>query len=724
MKISKKIVSMVICMAMLVATTAFASMTSAPRNDAENLALISEAITSTGTQTMIKRGVAGASDQSAYFSIATFTPKLKDGSSDDYYLNLDVTRNGTVSTNNYAGLRKEGTYAIKGGLFSVSYDIRFNSVPTAGVIITMSGKNVNASGTEAYGINRTIFDGVADNTKIGLWDENSDKTIDVGTWYNVNHFFDTKTGYEYMTVTNPDNEVISITPQNIPSSLKNTVTLKMLSISSPVICNYDIDNIVVKDESVCLESNDDSFLLTENATLTATIPEGFENAVVMSDGDIAGQITPVSGKSVYDITIPASELGLGNHELILSAAYSDGKPRTNATTVTIVQTREKAVLSTNNAGTLSTIADDFNHLFTSSMTASDKISVAYNYVEKNTEFCQTNGGNYLIPGASGEAGDYAVAVEGSGKLFQIRYLATPTVNSGKMVIEFDIYRDGNAWLRSDFIDSTGNTSDANFKSTDKILNVVDVPDKTWTHITITYDDSVKTMTVEGNGQIATKQHDAFKFISTFRLTLKSAGLIAFDNVRIYNLVNDPVVNSAAYVTASKETETTGAIPADATAIKLYMSETVDITADDVSLYVDGKAINATDVSSANEVVTISLPALKANTDLKVVLNNELSQCFYVTDNGNFFKAAGYVDSGDTATAVIRHIGSGTSCAIVATYSGEELVSINVCDFKSVASIGACNVTVSKAGADKIKIMVWDTLDSLTPKTLAPLYNLD
>ncbi len=724
MKISKKLLSLVLCVAMLVSATAYASMTSAPQTDAKDLVLISEGFTSTGTQTMVKRGVAGASDQTEYYSVATFTPNLKTGSTVDYYMNLAVTNTGNTTKNNYAGFRKDATRDIKDGLFSVSYDIRFNSVQTSGMFIRLTGKNIIASSTtEQYGINRTIFDAVADTTKVGLWDEHSDYTIDVGTWYNVHHLFDTKTGYEYMTVTNPDNEVISITPQSIPASLKNTVKLKQLTISSPAACDYDIDNIIVKDESVSLESTADSFLASENVTLTATIPEGFEKAFVMADGDVVGQITPVSGKNVYDITIPASDLGFGNHELILSASYPDGITRTNATTVIITQRSEKAVSSTNAAGTLSTTADNLNHLFTSSMTSSDKISIAWNHVENNTEFCQTTGSNYLIPGASGEAGDYAVSVEEVGKLFQIRYLAKPIVSSGKMIIEFDILIGENTNIYSENIGHSVNL-EANFIYKNNIFQNVPINPNEWTHVMLVYDTSAGSFTAYANGTSYTTGRTLDLTLGYFRFALAQGSIFAIDNPRIYNLVTDPVVNSAAYVTASGETETTGAIPANATAIKLYMSEAVDVTASDVALYADGEAVNATDVSSANGVVTISLPALKANTDLKVVLNKELSQSFYVTDNGSFFKASGLVTSGNTATAVIRHMGSGTSRAIVATYNGNELVSINVCDFKSAAGIGAVNASVSKAGADEIKIMAWNDLSSATPKMTAASYNIN
>lgn len=721
MKISKKLLSLVLCVAMLVSATAYASMTSAPQTDAKDLVLISEGFTSTGTQTMAKRGVSGASDQKEYYSVATFTPTLKTGSTVDYYMNLAVTNTGNTTKNNYAGFRKDATRDIKDGLFSVSYDIRFNSVQTSGMFIRLTGKNIIASSTtEQYGINRTIFDAVADTTKVGLWDEYSDNKIDVGTWYNVHHLFDTKTGYEYMTVTNPDNEVISITPQSIPASLKNTVKLKQLTISSPAACNYDIDNIVVKDESVSLESTADSFLASEDVTLTATIPEGFENAVVMADGDVSGQITPVSGKNVYDITIPASDLGFGNHELILSASYPDGITRTNATSVVITQRSEKSV-----SGTFehSTDVQTFDALFANVTDSSASVfNLVYN-TSTNPTYWQPNGAIYMIDGPSGEAGDYGICVKTTGNLLQIYGLSNPPVTTGKMIIEFDILIGENTNIFSDNLKYNANL-EGNFILNNKIFQNVPINPNEWTHVTLVYDTSAGSFTAYANGTSYTTGRALDLTKGYFRFTLAQGSIFAIDNTRIYNLVTDPVVNSAAYVTESGETETTGAISANATAIKLYMSEAVNVTASDVALYADGEAINATDVSSANGVVTISLPALKASTDLKVILNKELSQSFYVTDNGSFFKASGLVTSGNTATAVIRHMGSGTSRAIVATYNGNELVSINVCDFKSAAGIGAVNASISKAGADEIKIMAWNDLTSATPKMTAASYNIN
>lgn len=733
MKISKKLLSLVLCVAMLLSSTAFASMTSAPQTDAEDLAWFTEPFSATG-QSITKRG-ASTGDISKFYTVGTFNYVLRDGTTDDYVLNLSVSVNDTTQSN-YAGVRKEVTsssyFPLADSIFSISYDICFNEVPASGTILALSGRNIKADGGSVWGISKNLFTGVSDNTKyVGI--SGTEDKINLNEWYSAKHIFDTKTGYEYITITDSEGNITKITPQainNYPNAMSNIQGVFMIDISARKACEFCIDNISLKDESVSLETAADAFLATDDVTLTATIPEGFDKAVVMADGNVMGQIAPVAGKNVYDVTIPASELGLGSHELILSASYSDGITRTNATTVMVMKEYETAV---SGSITHPTTVQTFDHLFTENMSHSDAIKINGGAKITNTDW-QSNCDTYIVPGKNfnvdDEESDYGISIFKNSGLLQIYGLTNPIVNKGKFVVEFDMLL--GAASTGIQTENLGTNDAGNFIRDNKIFDSIPVVANEWTHVKLIYDTNDLSLVAVANNEMATTTNTFDVTKGYIRFTLKSNNAsFAVDNARIYNLVTDPVINSAAYVTADGETETTGAIPADATAIKLNMSEALDVTSEDVIIWADGEYMQPEDVSSSDGVVTITLPELEANTDLTVELldtidgvNSALSHNFYVTDSGSFFKTAGVVTSDNTATAVIRHMGSGTSNAIVAAYKGNQLVSINVCDFKSAADIGAVNVSASTAGADEIKIMAWNTLSSATPKMTAASYPIN
>ncbi|MBQ4631500.1 MAG: hypothetical protein IJB70_10995 [Clostridia bacterium] len=746
MKNSKKIVSLLICIAMLITMipTVFAegsAISVTAKDEAADLTLFNETFGASGS---VNEKVTAAY-ASNYRTKTEFSYVEKE--TGDYALEVTSSTHTGTSGNNYGEVRNALASGVEmdvsSGQYSISYDICINSFTTASetsqIFTKISASTTPGVTSGTSNINRTVLTvSTADNNAALVFGTGT--RLEIGKWYNIKHYFDVVSGIEYMTVTdeNGNSDVSTYDAYDV-------VGVKRFAISFCIPANVYLDNITLKNEGVVISDFAETVDVKEDVSFTATLPEGFDSALVYADGELLSNITPVSGKNSYNITLPTGTLPVGNREIIVSASYPDGTVISNKVDFAVIA-EYIAPLTKDNGTAVTTDVVTFDSLYNSATTAEDgTINIKYTPIMTSGWQCDADG--YLIPGPSGEEGDYALKAPG-GKVLQVAGVTgTIKVNDvsqtvhyateGITVMEFDLQ------VQSDVTDLRFypiSSDSQSFMNDNKILETVDVKAGEWIHIKVVSDLDNKTTDVTV-GDTVIHRTSAVKTNTNIRMQSTNGTTFAMDNAVVYNILPGTSITSAAYDSTVITNKT---VPASAKTLSLTLSDaTLVPTLDDVELYVDGASIAPAGVSTVDGVVTITLPALTAHTDLDVIIKdtvdgigNNITETFYVTDaNGYFFKSAGVAKSGDKIIGGIRHLGNCDFSTILAAYNSNELSAVHSADYKHDTSPHDSNsakiikhavypTVVTPDVADSAKVMAWDTLKSATPKVTAPLYNLD
>lgn len=724
MKISKKFMSLVLCVAMLVTMmpTVFAdspSISVVAKEEAVNLTLSADAFNANGS--------------------ATERVTLTDATSAE------------VATGNYALHMSNSTskyqksfaspYAdVSGGQFSISYDLYVNSfTPTtlaSNTFFSIGGKNdamSTATSKSQWMINFSPFrvgKGVTDSIVLG----DSGINLPNENWYHVVHYFDAYSGCRTDYVIDENGKIMSRS-SNEGYGIKDIQYFSITS-NSAVCGNYYLDNIMLKDESIKISSVPESVEASESVSFNVTLPEGFEAAVVLADGETIGNISPVTGKNSYDVTIPAGVLSAGNREIMITASYSDG--RTISTKADILIVKDNILgLNKDNGTAISTEVQTFDSLYNSATVADDgTISISYTAIQASGWMSGDAG--LLMPGPSGKDGDYALLTLNStnGRLLQLVGISNgPAATEGIVVFEFDLWVSSAATdLRFYPYGTTGST----FMDDNTILGGATVNGEEWTPIRLVYSiaEQVAEVTV---GTTTFTYARKMNFSTNFRIQTNNGTIFAIDNARVYNVVDDATVTSASYDSTAITNKT---IPATAKTLNLTLSDKALAPAlADIELYADGTKIDVTNVSTTDGVVSITLPALKANTDLDVVikntvagLGNDIKENFYVTDaSGYFFKPVGVIKAGAKLIGTVRHFGNAGFTPVLASYNSSELTSVTAISYHYANSSShhaklfghsAYTMVITPSSADSAKIMALSGLSLATPKMTAASYNIN
>lgn len=385
---------------------------------------------------------------------------------------------------------------------------------------------------------------------------------------------------------------------------------------------------------------------------------------------------------------------------------------------------ESGILLSDEVSYMSTEADTFDKLYTMASEKQEEDTRTYaissdSTVIKNTQW-QPNGATILVYGPSGKDTDFALGVNTSGRLIQYYGLAKPAATKGYFVMDFDvlILSDG-VQVNSENIGSGA----ANFIGGKTVMGLASLETNKWTHVTLKYDVANGVMYVTSNGQTKSKA-SAFNMEKGYiRFTLKAGTGFAIDNVKVYNEIPDASITKAQYVANGTDADVANnAIPANATALKLTTDSALEVTPSDIELYADGSIVELGAIETSENVITVALPTLKANTDLKVVLKNsiaglstDVAQSFVVTDEaGNFIKIEDVVTDNNMARNIIRHSGASSYKAIAASYDGNKLKAVKTADVVVSTAPTATLVNVTVAEADTVKVMLWDSLAGLKP----------
>ncbi len=745
MKISKKIVSLLLCMAMLAAMipTVFASgstITVTANNQTNNLTVYSDQFNVSGSD-------------STGVTLSNASAKQVQG--DNYALNF-VSDAATVSSYNK---KFTNPYAdVSGGQYSISYDMYINSISStksSDNFLNITGTTYRINGTRSWLISHQPFT-YSSNHSDYIVAKGTDKRIYTQRWYHIEHYFDVVAGYTYDFVT--DDEGNCFVHNN--TNGYDVAKIEEFTIATYANGSSDIlfDNITITNESIKISSMPESVEASESFSFNVTLPEGFESAVILADGEILGNISPVSGKNSYDVTVPAGALAVGNREIIVSASYSNGKAISASKSVLINKTTDKGITLQNS--TLTTDVEDFNSLGSvAAFNDGGTLDGSTFYDDYLDNWMTANGTKSIsrVTGASEESNDYALCITDTGTdpLLQLSLgnKGVRMAEEGQFVIEFDLNITDGTTIQIDqvipFWAASGNfiISGNKVNVAQNVLNpgswysfkmILDIDEAKW--YCYLGDDLIingnKAVTLV-NGVSTEVAVGDVKF-DNIRFYCRG-GSFAIDNLKVYNTVEDATVTSASY---DSTVITNKAIPATAKTLNLTLSDTtLAPTIDDVELCVDGTEVNATAVSTTEGVVAITLPALKANTDLDVVikstvdgLENDVTETFYVTDaSGYFFKSAGIVKSGAKLISTVRHFGNTGFTPVVASYASNELTSVATARFDYTNSHGnhaklfghsAYNMVLTPSSADSAKVMAWNDLTSATPKMTAASYTLN
>lgn len=389
---------------------------------------------------------------------------------------------------------------------------------------------------------------------------------------------------------------------------------------------------------------------------------------------------------------------------------------------------ESGLLLKDELNYMSTEADTFDSLYSLAKEIVTEDTRTYTMsstsaVINNTQW-QPNGTTKLIYGPSGKDNDFALAVDKSGTLIQYYGMANPAATKGYFVMDFDFCAlSSGVQVNSENI----GTGAANFASGTSVLGLVPITPGEWSHITLKYDIANGVMYATGNGQTKSKS-TAFSMTKGYiRFTLKAGAGFAFDNVKVYNEIPDASVTSAEYVVSGTASAVSNyMIPSTATELKLTTDSALVVSPADVELYIDGEYAEVGTLEANGNVISISLPELKANADLRVVLKdsiagltNDVNCTYYVTEADGSYNKIEYkfVDNG-MIRSIIRHAGTSTPYAIAATYTGDALSQVKYVALPASSDVTASVVSIAAAETDSDKIMIWDSVSGLKPLVAA------
>lgn len=456
-----------------------------------------------------------------------------------------------------------------------------------------------------------------------------------------------------------------------------------------------------------------------DVNITATIPGAAALDAVLIDGEaVQGSFDEDSGV----VTVAATGLSYGIHNVEFAVTCDDGSGKVEKSSFTTVKVKgtkyEGALIEAETFDDMAESYDRFNGDFNSRTYANSTIS--------------------RIQGARAtHENDYApLIVHKSGAGEAVMYMINHNINStawnslgGYYVAEFDYYMNHSgyeAWISNMGLWGSSTT----FISSKGVLlgTEITLTNKTWYNFRLVLDRAEDKwyvwldgeLVVDGVARTQTTYSDFyFRLRAANSTTSPSFGV---DNVRIYNTDFEPAVISASY-TAGSDAELGSVIPLNTAALTFKYNKAPSVTAESVKVYADGAELEAT-ATVSDKTVTLALPALKANSDLEIVLGDGLSDNTIklgVADADGCYVNSDIISFADgDAKAVITGTNSGdakSAKAAVALYStdGKTLKSVEIRDI-SLANGDFAEVVTGSATPDatRLKVMVLDGTNVVKP----------
>lgn len=541
-----------------------------------------------------------------YRTKTAIAPVVRDGS--DYGMKITASTHTGTSGTNYGDVRfsVNPKAVVKNQKYTISYDICFSAYDAPASdrgIMKMSAVTQGNS----WNINRGLFT-ISATHPDRIYAQGTGAYITKGDWYSITHNFDVASGVETMLIADSAGNT-----QTVTTTANNVTEITRFNFAFLVPCEVLIDNLDISSGSVLIAGLDSSVSANEDIVFKAVAPDGFDTAKLTADGAEIASFACTSGKNCYLVTIPAGSFSIGSHTIGLTVHYG-ATPVSVESTVNVAQSADRGISRSDGTET-STEVTTFDELkYSTGAAMNDEVGlteIKWNAAEAATPW-QTNANAFMVPGPSGDDGDYGLQIRSSSNLIQIFKLDTEnTLSTGKLVMDFDMLctSDGTNVKMSK---QMGRPDSSNsFLAENKLFGSIDIEAGEWTHVNMVFDFDTSMWTVRANGQEvaydATSQNKSF---SEIRFTLYSARTpFAIDNVRIYNTRYYSGVKKMEYIAGSAATEITTKVPADADAVKLITGEGIDASTIDCITVSDtsGKAVELASVtySASDKSITIT-----------------------------------------------------------------------------------------------------------------------
>lgn len=580
MKLIKKLVSctLALCLVLTLTPAAMAAVTVTPQEENYSFSMYNEVFDGDSVPTGMSCGY-----NDSYRTKTT-------ASVEDNALKITAEKYTGTSGSNYGDLRiaYNPYLTVKNEKFDISYDICFKTFDASTAdktILKMSAVTQNGG----WNINREIFKIKANNTDSVYLIGASSGSLNVGEWYNVKHVFDVASGKEYVTVSNESGIVTTATV-----NANNVTEIRRFNFAFLQPSEILFDNIDISSGSMLISGLPSSGARSEDINFDAVIPEGFDEAAVLIDGEAVSTFEYSEGKNRYTVTIPADTLKAGNHVITVTANFG-GTILTAEDSISVVKVANKPILKADGSE-VSVATENFNKLVNSSGAVMND-EVGYTEIKWNaseaTTIWQTNANAFMIPGPSGEDTDYGIMLKNNSNLIQIKGVGGDgAASSGKFVMDFDLYIEGDNVSIKMSPQMARPDSSSNFVGANKLFGKLSLTSGEWTHVNMVYDFTESLWTVRAGDEETTYSAASLtnKSFSEIRFTLYSAdSVFAFDNVSVYNIKYYEGVKRVTYIAEGEESELGAIIPANTESVKLYVNEPLDASTLDGNVYVRDSA---------------------------------------------------------------------------------------------------------------------------------------
>ncbi len=543
---------------------------------------------------------------SNYLTKTAIASVVRNGS--DYAMKITASTHTGTSGSNYGDVRfsVNPKAEVKNQKYTISYDICFSAYDAPASdkkIMKMSA----VTQSNSWNINRELFS-LSATYPDRIYAHGTGSYLTKGDWYSITHNFDVASGVETMLIADSSGNI-----QTVTASANNVTAITRFNFGFYTPCEVLIDNFDISSGSVLIDGLGSSISTSEDIVFKAVAPDGFDTAKLTADGAEIASFTCTSGKNCYLVTIPAGSFSIGSHTIGLTVQYG-ATPVTVESVINVAQSAIRGISRTDGTEASTDVTTFDNLKYSTGASMNDEVGltqIKWNAAEASTPW-QTNAAAYMVPGPSGDDGDYGLQIRSSGNLIQFYMLNTANAPStGKLIMDFDLLctSDGTNVKMSKQMGRPD--SNSNFIAGNKLFGIIDIEAGEWTHVNMVFDFDTSMWTVSANGQEAvydsTSQNKTF---SEMRFTLFSAGTpFAIDNARIYNIRYYSGVKKMEYIAGSAAVEITTKVPADADAVKLITGEGIDdstidcITVSDTS----GKAVELASLtySASDKSITIT-----------------------------------------------------------------------------------------------------------------------
>ncbi len=541
-----------------------------------------------------------------YRTKTAIAPIERDGS--DYAMKITASTHTGTTGSNYGDVRFaiNPKAVVKNQKYTISYDICFSTYDAPSSDKGIMKMSAATQGT-TWNINRGLFT-ISATYPDRIYAQGTGAYLTKGDWYSITHNFDVASGVETMLIADSAGAT-----QRVTTTANNVTEITRFDFSFLVPCEVLIDNIDISSGSVLIDGLGSSVSANDDIVFKAVAPDGFDTAKITADGAEIASFACTSGKNCYLVTIPAGSFSMGAHTIGLTVNYG-ATPITVESTVNVAQSADRGISRTDGTEA-STEVTTFDTLkYSTGAIMNDEVGlteIKWNAAEATTPW-QTNANAFMVPGPSGDEGDYGLQIRSNGNLIQIYKLDTEnTPNTGKLIMDFDMLctSDGTNVKMSKQMGRPDSTT--SFLSANKLFGTIDIEAGVWTHVNMVFDFDTSMWTVRANGkEVVYDSTSQTKTFDEIRFTLYSSGTpFAIDNARIYNTRYYSGVESMEYIVGSDAYPIVGAVPADADAVKLITGEGIDASTINCIKVTDnsGKAVELASVtySASDKSITIT-----------------------------------------------------------------------------------------------------------------------